>query len=86
MRILSVNIVDDVKDWREITIHLEHEGVNKTTVKRLDYDLKRVYTFIKRNNGSVKAVELIKKFSEYDVEDLLMDLQQMYLIYFTCER
>jgi len=79
-------IVDNINDCEGITVHLENEGVNKITVKRLDYDLKRVYTFIKRNNGSVKAVELIKKFSEYDVEDLLMDLQQMYLIYFTCER
>lgn len=79
-------IVDNINDCESITVHLENEGVNKITVKRLDYDLKRVYTFIKRNNGSVKAVELIKKFSEYDVEDLLMDLQQMYLIYFTCER
>lgn len=62
--------------------YIETEGVNDISIKLLPTKYKRVYTFIKKNDG-VSCKEILKKFSKYDIKDILLDLKDMFLIYLT---
>lgn len=70
--------------WETAKIMIEENG-NPVTVKLLDRDYKYIYTFIKKN-APVESVKVFQRFPELDVESILYDLREMYLIYFVEER
>ena len=70
--------------WEEAKAKVETDGVNNTSVKLLDNDYKYIYTFIKKNDP-VECLEIFKRFPKLDVETILYDLREMYLIYFVRE-
>ena len=69
--------------WETAKIMIEENG-NPVTVKLLDRDYKYIYTFIKKN-APVEAVKVFQRFTKLDVESILYDLREMYLIYFVRE-
>ena len=69
--------------WETAKIMIEENG-NPVTVKLLDRDYKYIYTFIKKN-APVESVKVFQRFPELDVESILYDLREMYLIYFVRE-
>ena len=71
----------DVETWEAITVLVETEGVNQMSVKLLGRDAKYIYTHIKKNSP-VKARNIFSRFPKMDVERILYDLREMYLIYF----
>lgn len=70
--------------WETAKVMIETDGVNPTSVKLLDRDYKYIYTHIKKNSP-VKATTIFEKFPKMDVEQILYDLREMYLIYFIVE-
>ena len=66
--------------WETAKIMIEDEG-NPVTVKLLDRDYKYIYTYIKKN-APVEAIKVFQRFPNFDVESILYDLREMYLIYF----
>ena len=66
--------------WETAKIVIEENG-NPVTVKLLDRDYKYIYTFIKKN-APVESVKVFQRFPKLDVESILYDLREMYLIYF----
>lgn len=70
--------------WETAKIMIEENG-NPVTVKLLDRDYKYIYTYIKKN-APVESVKVFQRFPELDVESILYDLREMYLIYFVEER
>ena len=64
-------------------VKVENE-YNKVTVKRLPKPYKIVYTYIKNHDG-ISCKELFKKFKNFDIEDIVLDLKDMLLIYLTDE-
>ena len=77
-------VILKVEDWNGIYCILEYESVNPITIKMLPRDCKIIYTYIKKNTP-VKAVDLLRKFHRYDVDQILRDLRDMHLIYFDDE-
>lgn len=71
-------------DWEEAKAKVETEEVNKNSIRLLDNDYKYVYTFIKKNDP-VECSEIFKQFPKLEVEDILYDLREMYLVYFVRE-
>lgn len=69
--------------WETAKIMIEENG-NPVTVKLLDKDYKHIYTFIKKN-APVESVKVFQRFPKLDVESILYDLREMYLIYFVRE-
>ena len=69
--------------WEAAKIMIEENG-NPVTVKLLDRDYKYIYTFIKKN-APVESVKVFQRFPKLDVESILYDLREMYLIYFVRE-
>lgn len=75
-------IVDGkVDSWETITLVVETEGVNPVSVKLLGRDDKYIYTHIKKNSP-VQARNIFSRFPKMDVEKILYDLRDSYLIYF----
>lgn len=70
--------------WETAKIMVETDGVNQTSVKLLDRDYKYIYTHIKKN-APVKATTIFERFPKMDVESILYDLREMYLIYFVLD-
>lgn len=70
--------------WETAKIYVEKEDVNPITVKLLDRDYKYVFTYIEKNEP-VTATSVFQKFQKLDVESILYDLREMYLIYFVRE-
>ena len=70
-----------VDTWETIQVNLETDGVNPVSVKMLGRDYKYIYTYIKKHSP-VMAKELFQRFQKMDVEQILYDLREMYLIYF----
>ena len=66
--------------WETAKILIEDEG-NPVSVKLLDRDYKYIYTYIKKN-APVEAIKVFQRFPKLDVESILYDLREMYLIYF----
>ena len=66
--------------WETAKIMIEDEG-NPVTVKLLDRDYKYIYTYIKKN-APVDAINVFQRFPKLDVEQIVYDLREMYLIYF----
>ena len=62
----------------------ETEGVNPITVRMLQRDYKYIYTFIKKNSP-VAAKTIFQRFRKMDVENVLYELRDMYLVYFIRE-
>lgn len=73
----------DVGAWETIIVKAETE-VNPITVKMLRRDYKYIYTFIKKNSP-VAAMTIFQRFRKMDVENVLYDLRDMYLVYFIRE-
>ena len=69
--------------WETAKIMIEENG-NPVTVKLLDRDYKYIHTFIKKN-APVESVKVFQRFPKLDVESILYDLREMYLIYFVRE-
>ena len=69
--------------WEVAKIMIEENG-NPVTVKLLDRDYKYIYTYIKKN-APVESVKVFQRFPKLDVESILYDLREMYLIYFVRE-
>ena len=67
--------------WETAKIMIEDDGVNPISVKLLDRDYKYIYTYIKKN-APVDAINVFQRFPKLDVEQILYDLREMYLIYF----
>ena len=70
--------------WETTRVVLETDGVNPVSVKLLDKDYKYIYTYIK-NNSPVEALTIFQKYPKLDVEQILYDLREMYLVYFVRE-
>ena len=68
-------------EWETAKIMAETDGVNPITVKLLDRDYKYIYTHIKKN-APIEATTIFERFPKMDVEQILYDLREMYLIYF----
>ena len=80
-----IPICEMIESWETITIIAEdEENINKITVRMLERDFKYIYTFIKKQ-GTVKAIDVFQRFPKMDVEHILLDLRDMYLVYFTRE-
>lgn len=72
-------------DWDEAIAKLETDGANRnTSIKLLDNDYKYIYTYIKKNEP-VQALKIFERFPKLEVEDILYDLREMYLVYFVRE-
>lgn len=71
----------DVDSWETINVYVETEGVNQMSVKLLGRDDKYIYTHIKKNSP-VQARSIFSRFPKMDVERILYDLRDSYLIYF----
>lgn len=74
----------DVGAWETVIVIAETEGVNPITVKMLGRDYKYIYTFIKKNSP-VAALTIFQRFRKMDVENVLYELRDMYLVYFIRE-
>lgn len=70
--------------WETVIVKAETEGVNPITVKMLGRDYKYIYTFIKKNSP-VAAMTIFQRFRKMDVENVLYELRDMYLVYFIRE-
>lgn len=82
---MKLNVtLDREVDWDDIFVCIETENVNQNTVRMMSRDFKYIYTFVKKQE-MVKATEIFKKFPKMDVEKILYDLRDMYLIYFVRE-
>ena len=68
-------------EWETAKIMVETDGFNPVSVKLLDRDYKYIYTYIKKN-APVEAIKVFQRFPKFDVESILYDLREMYLIYF----
>lgn len=79
-----VPIDEEIKAWETIIVIREFEDVNPVTVRLLERDYKYIYTFIKKREN-VKALEIFQRFPKMDVEQILLDLRLMHLVYFTRE-
>lgn len=79
-----IGIDEDVGSWETVTVNAEYDGVNPITVRMLERDFKYIYTFIKKNDP-VKATDIFNRFPKMDVEQILIDLRLMHLVYFTRE-
>lgn len=79
-----VPVCEDVETWETIVVNHEFEDINPITVRLLERDFKYIYTFIKKQ-GTVKAIDVFQRFPKMDVEHILLDLRDMYLVYFTRE-
>lgn len=71
-------------DWDNALVKVETDSVNPVSVKLLDSEYKYIYTYIKKNSP-VKANDIFERFSKMDVESILYDLREMYLVYFVRE-
>ena len=71
-------------EWESAKVYVEFDGVNPVSVKLLDRNYKYIYTFIKKNSP-VKATEIFERFPKMNVEEILYDLREMYLIFFVRE-
>ena len=71
----------DVDSWETINVYVETDGVNPVSVKLLGRDDKYIYTHIKKNSP-VQARSIFSRFPKMDVERILYDLRDSYLIYF----
>ena len=71
-------------DWDEAIAKVETDGVNNTSIKLLDNDYKYIYTYIKKNEPE-EALKIFERFPKLEVEDILYDLREMYLVYFVRE-
>ena len=71
-------------DWDEAIAKVETDGVNNTSIRLLDNDYKYIYTYIKKNEP-VQALKIFERFPKLEVEDILYDLREMYLVYFVRE-
>ena len=71
----------DVDSWETIKVYVETDGVNPVSVKLLGRDDKYIYTHIKKNSP-VQARSIFSRFPKMDVERILYDLRDSYLIYF----
>ena len=71
----------DVDSWETINVYVETDGVNPVSVKLLGRDDKYIYTHIKKNSP-VQARSIFNRFPKMDVERILYDLRDSYLIYF----
>lgn len=71
----------DVDSWETINVYIETDGVNPISVKLLGRDDKYIYTHIKKNSP-VQARSIFSRFPKMDVERILYDLRDSYLIYF----
>lgn len=78
---MSIIGMNERVDWENAKIMVETDGVNNTSVKLLDRNYKYIYTHIK-NNAPIKASLVFQRFPKMDVEQILYDLREMYLIYF----
>lgn len=78
---MSIIGMNERVDWENAKIMVETDGVNPVSVKLLDRDYKYIYTHIK-NNAPIKASLVFQRFPKMDVEQILYDLREMYLIYF----
>lgn len=77
-------IVDgDVGSWETINVYAETE-YNVVSVRLLKRDSKYIYTYINKNSP-VKATDIFNRFPKMDVERVLYDLRDSYLIYFVRE-
>ena len=74
----------DVGAWETVIVKAETEGVNPITVKMLGRDYKYIHTFIKKNSP-VAALTIFQRFRKMDVENVLYELRDMYLVYFIRE-
>ena len=74
----------DVGAWETVIVKAETEGVNPITVRMLQRDYKYIYTFIKKNSP-VAALTIFQRFRKMDVEKVLYELRDMYLVYFIRE-
>ena len=79
-----VPIDEEIKVWETIIVSREFEDVNPVTVRLLERDYKYIYTFIKKREN-VKALEIFQRFPKMDVEQILLDLRLMHLVYFVRE-
>lgn len=79
-----IPIDESIESWENVIVNAEYEDVNPVTVKLLGRDFKYVYTYIKRN-GSVNAINIFQRFQKFDVEQILIDLRLMHLVYFSRE-
>ena len=77
-------VTGDVGAWETIKVKVETEGVNPITVRMLQGDSKYIYTFIKKNSP-VMATDIFNRFRRMDVEKVLYELRDSYLIYFVRE-
>lgn len=81
---MSIIEMNERVDWDNALVKVETDGVNPVSVKLLDRNYKYIYTYIKKNSP-VKANDIFKRFSKMDVESILYDLREMYLVYFVRE-
>lgn len=70
----------DVDSWETINVYVETE-YNVVSVRLLKRDAKYIYTHINKNSP-VKATDIFNRFPKMDVERILYDLRDSYLIYF----
>ena len=71
-------------DWDNALVKVETDGVNPVSVKLLDNEYKYIYTYIKKNSP-VMATDIFNRFRRMDVEKVLYELRDSYLIYFVRE-
>lgn len=81
---MIIGIDEDIGTWETVKVYKEFEDVNPVTVKLLERDFKYIYTFIKKNSP-VLATEVFERFPKMDVEQILIDLRLMHLVYFVRE-
>lgn len=79
-----IPIWENIGTWETVTVKVETDGVNPITVKLLERDFKYIYTFIKKRK-TVKALEVFQRFPKMNVENILIDLRDMHLVYFVRE-
>lgn len=74
----------NVESWETTIVKAEYDGVNPISIRMLERDFKYIYTFIKKQK-SVRATDIFSRFQKMDVENILYDLRDMYLVYFVRE-
>lgn len=79
-----IGIDEEIGSWETVKVYSEFEDVNPMTVKMLSRDFKYIYTFIKKRK-SVLATEIFTRFPKMEVEQILMDLRGMHLVFFARE-
>lgn len=82
MNIISID--EEIGSWETVKVCKEFEDVNPITVKMLERDFKYIYTYIKKNSP-VLATGVFERFPKMDVEQILLDLRLMHLVYFARE-